>query len=127
MKTRIGTRTTRIPTRSMRRWAGGAGRALRAYNVDNPGGPVPGATDDAFILSSNDPSDFLLMNMRAQTSVPFPTSNLCPSTGPGRGPRDILQDWPVRNVRTGTSLIVQRFKVDWDPITLAANVIRLDL
>jgi hypothetical protein len=91
------------------------GLALRAYNVDNPAGPLPGATDDQFTLQAigagHAQADFLLMNMRGNVPLLFPqTPNFCGA------PRDRLQDWPIRNVLAagGSSIVINSFRVDWD-------------
>ena len=108
----------------------GSGVTLRSYNVDNPGGPPPGPTDDAFILqavgSGTTQADLLLLSMRG--NITFPTANLCPSSGPGQVARDEFQGWVLRNVAAvgGTSLVIQSFRVNWDPPG-TEGILRLDL
>ena len=91
------------------------GIVLRAYNIDNPTGPVPGPNDDAFILSSGIPADFFLVNMKG--SISFSTSNL--NCGGGvHISSGVMGGWTVRNVLDPSSaptLAVDRMQVNWSP------------
>ena len=99
------------------------GIELRAYNVDNPSGPSPGPTDDAFILSGV-AVDFFLANMKAAS---FEEKPLC---GAGTK-RDRLQDWPVTNVlssvsvASGPTVTVTAMTVSWSP-NASERVLRID-
>ena len=108
----------------------GAGITLRSYNVDNPSGPAPGASDDTFILQTinngSRQAHFLLVNMRG--NITFPTDNLCPATGPGRVPRDQIQGWSVRNILAsgGSSLTITQMRINWAPDS-GEGILRIDL
>ena len=94
----------------------GAGVALRAYNVNNPGGAAPSATQDAFILGCVScgvtpalQSDYFLVNMTvagASAVSPQPC---------GGGTSDRFSNWPVNNVLAagGLTSTVDQIQVTW--------------
>ncbi len=99
------------------------GNAIKLGTVPVPsdaGAPGP-ADDDVFILGGTQ-ADFLLAAMISGSLRTAPAGGVC-----GNKPRDLLENWTLRNVADGTPISINKIAVSWEPVDSKDGLIRLDV
>lgn len=120
-----------LRTRAVYLAQAGAARAIRDFRQGTGislapaivvAGPAAGSGDDDLYEVDGPEADHLLVNMRANVTLPAGNS-LCSAD------RSRLQGWFGRNVRaTGQgSVRVDEMRLNWEPVLAGEGVLRLDL